>query len=95
VANAQETGLPSESVDVVFLHLVLHDIEDKSAAIKEFKRVLKSHGKLVIDEENVMPHDLIRRLAEDSGFILSKHSRKTTQIFEKIKNESDQKWQVA
>jgi ubiquinone/menaquinone biosynthesis C-methylase UbiE len=95
MANAQETGLPSESIDVVFLHLVLHDIKDKPATIKEFKRVLKNDGKLVIDEENVMPLDLIRRLAENSGFILSKHLRKTIQIFEKIKNESDQKWQVA
>lgn len=91
VANAQKTGLPPRSVDIVFLHLVLHDIEDKPATIKEFKRVLKNHGKLVIDEENVMPLDLIRRLAEDSGFRLSKCLRKTIQIFEKIKDEGNQK----
>ena len=91
VANAQETGLTPESVDIVFLHLVLHDIEDQTAAIREFNRVLKSHRKLVIDEENVMPLDLIRRLAEDSGFRLSKRLRKTIQIFEKIKDEGNQK----
>lgn len=91
VANAQKTGLTPESVDIVFLHLVLHDIEDKPAAIREFKRVLKNNGKLVIDEENVIPLDLIRKLAEDSGFRLSKRLRKTIQIFEKIKDESNQK----
>jgi ubiquinone/menaquinone biosynthesis C-methylase UbiE len=90
-ANALKTGLPSGSIDIVFLHLVLHDIEDKSTAIKEFNRVLKSHGKLVIDEENVMPLDVIRKLAEDSGFILSKRLRKTSQVFEKIKDEGNQK----
>jgi len=83
VANAQETGLPQKSVDIVFLHLVLHDIEDKTRAIKEFNRILKQDGKLVIDEENVMPLDLIKRLAEDSGFKFSKRLRKTIQIFEK------------
>jgi len=91
VANAQETGLPPRSVDIVFLHLVLHDVKDKPVAIREFNRVLKGNGKLVIDEENVMPLDLIRKLAEDSSFRLSKCSRKSIQIFEKIKDESNQK----
>lgn len=36
MASANETGLPESSVDIVFLHLVLHNIEDKSAAIREF-----------------------------------------------------------
>jgi len=84
VANAQETGLPQKSVDIVFLHLVLHDIKDKTAAIKEFNRVLKLGGKLVIDEENVMPSDLIKKLAEDSGFKFFERLRKTVQVFEKI-----------
>ncbi|MGQ9507140.1 MAG: class I SAM-dependent methyltransferase [Candidatus Bathycorpusculaceae bacterium] len=83
VANAQEIALPSESVNIVFLHLVLHDIKDKTAAIKEFYRILKKNGKLVIDEENVMVLDVIRKLAEDSGFKFCKRLRKTIQIFEK------------
>jgi len=53
-------------------------------AIKEFSRILKKRGKLVIDEEKVMPLDLIRELVEDSGFRFSKHLRKTIQVFEKI-----------
>jgi len=83
VANAQETSLLSESIDMVFLHLVLHNIEDKHAAIQEFNRILKADGKLVIDEENVLPLELIRKLAKDSGFMFSKRSRKNMQIFEK------------
>jgi len=51
-ADARETGLPSESVDVVFLHLVLHDIDDKREATREFHRVLRKNGRLVVDEEN-------------------------------------------
>jgi ubiquinone/menaquinone biosynthesis C-methylase UbiE len=32
-ADACNTRLPDDSVDIVFLHLVLHDIKDKSAAL--------------------------------------------------------------
>ena len=82
-ANAQETGLLSQSVDIVFLHLVLHDINNKPAAIKEFYRILKKNGELVIDEENVMPPDAIRKLVEDAGFRFLKRLRKNIQIFKK------------
>jgi len=85
VADARETGLPSESVDIVFLHLVLHDVDDKPAAIKEFNRILKKNGRLVIDEENVMSLHLVRKLAEDSGLKFIECLRKTIQIFEKIR----------
>lgn len=85
VANAQETGLPSESIDIVFIRLVLHDIQDKYAAIKEFNRILKENGKLIVDEENVMPQDYVRKMAEDSSFRLSRRLRKTIQILEKVR----------
>jgi len=83
VADAQEITLSSESVDMVFLHLVLHDIKNKTVALKEFYRILKENGKLVIDEENVMSLAVIRKLAEDSGFKFHKLLRKSIQIFEK------------
>lgn len=82
-ADAQNTGLSHESVDLVFLHLVLHDIEDKRKAIREFNRILKADGKLVIDEKEVIPLDLIRKLVEESGFRFFKKLGKTVQIFEK------------
>ena len=82
-ADAGKTGLPKESVDIVFFHLVLHDIKNKHAALKEFYRILKKDGKLVVDEETVMPLGEIKKLAEDSGFMFLKHLRKTIQIFKK------------
>jgi len=83
-ADATETGLDAESVDIVFLHLVLHNLEDKELAMREFNRVLKAGGKLVIDEEDLMPVDTIRKLAEETGFKFSRSLRRTIQIFEKI-----------
>jgi ubiquinone/menaquinone biosynthesis C-methylase UbiE len=89
VAYAQNTGLSPESVDIVFLHLVFHDIEDKRKAIREFNRILKANGKLVIDEENVVPLDAIRKLVEETGFRISKTLRKTIQIFAKTQIKPD------
>jgi ubiquinone/menaquinone biosynthesis C-methylase UbiE len=82
-ANACETGLPNASVGIVFLHLVLHDIKDKAAAIREFYRILEKRGKLVIDEENAMPPEDIQKLAAAEGFTFSKRLYKTLQIFQK------------
>jgi len=83
VGRAQDTGLSPGSVDMVFLHLVFHDIADKPKAIKEFHRILKDTGRLVIDEENVMPLDTVQKLVEEAGFRFSQTMRKTIQIFEK------------
>jgi ubiquinone/menaquinone biosynthesis C-methylase UbiE len=82
-ASAEKTGLPNSKVEIVFLHLVLHDITDKSAAIREFYRVLKPNGRLVIDEENVMSLEKVRYLAEDGGFEFSRCLHNNLQVFRK------------
>jgi ubiquinone/menaquinone biosynthesis C-methylase UbiE len=82
-ADAQRTGLPDENVEIVFVHLVLHDIKDKPAAIKEFYRILKPGNKLVIDEENVMSTEEVRDLAEGGGFEFTGYLHKTIQVFKK------------
>lgn len=83
VADACETGLPSESVDIVFLHLVLHDIDDKPRAIREFDRVLRPRGRLVINEENAMELGEVRDLVGREGYTHCDALRKTIQVFRK------------
>lgn len=83
VADAQDTGLPPGSVDIIFLHLVFHDIGDKPKAVREFHRILKATGNLVIDEEDVVPLDTVQNLVEGAGFRTSRTLRKTVQVFEK------------
>lgn len=84
VADAHETGLTSESVDVVFVNQVLHCLEDKPRAVEEFNRVLKRNGKLVVDEKDLIPQGIIRELAEHAGFKFAKSTRETVQVFEKV-----------
>ncbi len=84
VTDACNISLPERSVDIVFLHLVFHDIEDKPKAVKEFYKVLRNRGKLVIDEEDAMPLSEIRDFVEHEGFKFFKSLWKTIQVFEKV-----------
>ncbi len=50
VATASHTGLCDESVDMVFCHQSLHHIVDQDRALREFLRVLKPGGCLLLAE---------------------------------------------
>jgi ubiquinone/menaquinone biosynthesis C-methylase UbiE len=43
-------GLEDESVDLIILVHVFHEIEDKNRVLREFSRLLKSSGRLIIVE---------------------------------------------
>jgi len=82
-ADATATGLPHACVDIVFVHLVLHDIEDKPAAMMEFSRVLKPGGTLAIDEEGATPVEDIKALAERCRFAPPRMLPRTMLVFKK------------
>jgi len=50
VNNATAMELPDQSVDMVFCHQTLHHIADQAGAVKEFYRVLKPGGVLLMAE---------------------------------------------
>jgi ubiquinone/menaquinone biosynthesis C-methylase UbiE len=61
--------LPDNSVDVLFMANVFHELEDKSSILREGKRVLAAGGKLVIIDWKKIEMDfgppLEERLAEE------------------------------
>jgi ubiquinone/menaquinone biosynthesis C-methylase UbiE len=62
-ANAADTGLPDRSFDLVFCHQTLHHIVDQKRAVREFYRVLRPGGVLLIAESTRRYiHSLIIRL---------------------------------
>jgi ubiquinone/menaquinone biosynthesis C-methylase UbiE len=71
-------GLPDESLDLVFLNLVYHEIEEKKATLSEFRRLLRPGGMVAVREKTentllpmgppILPVDLIRSGLEDAGF---------------------------
>ncbi|MFQ6074510.1 MAG: class I SAM-dependent methyltransferase [Candidatus Bathyarchaeia archaeon] len=68
LSKAEDTGLPSDSVDIILIVLVLHDIEDKERAVRECYRVLKPSGLLAINEEGAMPREGVFEAVEGRGF---------------------------
>lgn len=70
--------LPDESLDLVFLNLVYHEIEDKKTTLFEFRRLLKPGGNVAIREKTentllpvgppVIPVDAIRSQLQEVGF---------------------------
>lgn len=49
-SDGMSIGLEDESVDLVILVHVFHEIEDKDRVLREFSRLLKSSGRLIIVE---------------------------------------------
>lgn len=49
-SDGTDIKLADESVDVVFLHHVFHEIEDKPRVLREFLRIIKPSGRLTIIE---------------------------------------------
>jgi ubiquinone/menaquinone biosynthesis C-methylase UbiE len=74
------TRLPYEdaSVDGVVLTAVLGEIPDTAAALREIRRVLKPHGRLVVGELFGDPHFTTRasleRMGAEAGLALGEHS---------------------
>ncbi|MFC2070985.1 class I SAM-dependent methyltransferase [Chloroflexota bacterium] len=50
IPSSSETGLPDESVDVVWMCDVLHEIKERRAVLEELHRVLKRDGILAIHD---------------------------------------------
>ncbi|MFC1900334.1 class I SAM-dependent methyltransferase [Chloroflexota bacterium] len=50
ILSSSETGLPDESVDIVWMCDVLHEIKERRAALEEVYRVLKRDGILAIHD---------------------------------------------
>lgn len=74
------TALPfdDDSVDAAVLTAVLGEIPDRAAALREIRRVLKPHGRLVVGELFGDPHFTTRtsleRQASDGGLAWESHS---------------------
>ena len=50
LADASETGLPDESIDVAFLFGVIHALKDVDAVMREMHRILKVKGILSVQK---------------------------------------------
>jgi SAM-dependent methyltransferase len=75
--DAQRLPYPDGTFDAAFLVAVLGEIPDPLAALREFRRVLKPHGRLVVGEVLVVDPDAIRlpalcEAAIQAGFVFER-----------------------
>lgn len=77
-SDGTKIPLPSDGFDLVFLHLVYHEIADKKMVLAEFRRLLKPGGMVAIREKTentllpigppVVPIELIQTGLDEAGF---------------------------
>jgi ubiquinone/menaquinone biosynthesis C-methylase UbiE len=76
ILSDRDTGLPDESVDVILLYDVFHEIKDKQALLKELHRVLKPDGFLSVDDHHFKADELVEAVKEYGLFSLREHDKK-------------------
>ena len=71
------TGLDNESVDVVLLYDVLHDLADFEPVLEELHRVLRCGGAVSVSDHHMKEEDIIAKIASTGLFRLCEHGEKT------------------
>ena len=70
ILSGRDTGLPDESVDVVFLYDVLQFITDRGSLMEEFHRVLNPDGRLCATAEHLDVDEFLDVITKGNLFTL-------------------------
>lgn len=71
------TGLTDESIDVVLLYDILHDLQNRDKVLAELHRVLKPEGVLSVSDHHLKDEELINGITGEGLFKLTKKGRNT------------------
>jgi ubiquinone/menaquinone biosynthesis C-methylase UbiE len=72
-----QTGLPSNSVDVVLLYDILHDLDNAGRILAELHRILKPKGILSLSDHHLKAEEIISRVTSTGLFKLSAKGKRT------------------
>lgn len=72
-----KTGLPDNSVNVVLLYDILHDLSDPNGVLEELHRVLKPGGILSFTDHHLNEDETLSKVTNKGLFRLSKKGKKT------------------
>ena len=78
-----QTGLPEQSLDVVLLYDVFHDLDERQKVLRELHRVSKPGGILSFSDHHLRDNDIVSGLTEAGLFRLIQKGQKTYS-FQKI-----------
>jgi ubiquinone/menaquinone biosynthesis C-methylase UbiE len=71
------TGLPDNSVDVVLLYDVFHELSDHQEILVELHRVLKKDGTLSFNDHHMREVEILSRVTSGRLFELSEKGKRT------------------
>jgi len=71
------TGLHDDSVDVVLLYDVFHDLGDSNRVLEELHRVLKPDGFLSFTDHHMKEQEIVSRVTGSGLFKLSRKGKRT------------------
>lgn len=77
ILSDRKTGLPDDSIDVVLLYDVFHDLTDPDDVLEELYRVLKPQGILSLSDHHMKENEIISNLTNRSLFKLLRKGKKT------------------
>jgi len=77
INSDRKTGLPSDSMDVVLLYDVFHDLTDPDGVLAELHRVLKPDGILSFSDHHMKENEIVSNLTGKALFKLLRKGEKT------------------
>jgi len=78
ILSSCQTGLPAESIDIVLLYDLLHDLSEVKSVLTELYRVLKNNGVLSVTDHHMKEGDIISRVTGEGLFKLLARNERTT-----------------
>jgi len=72
-----QTGLPSNSIDLVLLYDVFHGLNNANAVLTELHRVLKPKGVLSFNDHHMKEAEIVSQITSGGLFQLSAKGKKT------------------
>ena len=78
------TGLADESVDVVLLYDVFHDLASPEAVLAELARVMKPEAVLSVTDDHLKAEELVSGLRQGGHFQFSKKNKPTYEFVKKV-----------
>jgi len=71
------TGLPDNSIDVILLYDILHDLNKSDDVLQELHRVLKTNGILSVTDHHMKSNEITSKITSNGLFKLLKKGEKT------------------
>ena len=72
-----DTGLPTDSIDMVLLYDVFHDLTDPNKVLTELHRVLKPNGTLSFSDHHLKEKEITSQMTRNGLFKLAKKGKRT------------------